>query len=163
MKFLCALLLAIPLVSFGQADNPQAYIKKYFLLIQSTKNYDSALVTARAAARQLAIKLDLRDLIPVKDKFVGLSMPKDSCRKYAEEEGGDDYPCYMARGRWDEGVYISIEYSTAYKEFREGYYIVVVASSVEKDQQLMATLQKVKTKYPDAYVRMSKVYMGCMH
>lgn len=115
--------------------------------------------------KRAAIKLDLRGLIPSKDKFIGLSLPADTCAKYSEEEFGvkDDSPCYLARGRWDDGIYISIEYSTAYKEFREGYFIVVVGSSGEKDPPLMAALEKVKTKYSDAYIKISKVYMCCMH
>jgi hypothetical protein len=157
-------LLASPMFSIGQ-DNPKCYVKKYFLIIQSTPDYKVALQTAQKAAKGLAIKLDLRGLIPSKDKFIGLSLPADTCAKYSEEEFGvkDDSPCYLARGRWDDGIYISIEYSTAYKEFREGYFIVVVGSSGEKDPPLMAALEKVKTKYSDAYIKISKVYMCCMH
>jgi hypothetical protein len=156
-------LLASPTLSIGQV-NPECYVRKYFLLIQSSSDYKSALQTAQNAAKGLNIKLDLRGLIPDKNPHIGLSLPADTCIKYSEQEGGDgDSSCYMARGRWDDGVYISIEYSNAYDGFSKGYYIVIVGSSSEKDPALMATLEKVKTKYSDAYIKASKVYMCCMH
>lgn len=157
-------LLACPMFSVGQVD-PGCFVRKYFLLIQSSAYYGAALQTAKNAAKELNIKLDLRGLIPDKNPDIGLSLPADTCIKYSKQEGDDDgdSSCYMARGRWDDGVYISIEYSNAYDGFSKGYYIVVAGSSTEKDQALMAALQKVKTKYSDAYIKASKVYMCCMH
>jgi hypothetical protein len=156
-------LLTSPMFSIGQV-NPECFVRKYYLLIQSSSDYKTALQTAQNAARELNFKLDLRGLIPDKNPHIGLSLPADTCIKYSEEEGGDgDSSCYMARGRWDDGVYISVEYSNAYAGFSKGYYIVVVGSSDEKDRALMAALEKVKTKYSDAYIKASKVYMCCMH
>ena len=39
----------------------------------------------------------------------------------------------------------------------------MVGSSFKKDQVMTETLKKVKMKYPDAYIKASKVYMCCMH
>jgi hypothetical protein len=156
-------LLASPMFSVGQADS-DCYLRKYFLLIQSSADYKAALQTARDAAKELHIKLDLRGLVPDKNPHIGLSLPTDTCIKYSKEEGGAvDSSCYIARGRFDDGEYISIEYSNAYDGFSKGYYIVVVGSSIEKGPELMAALEKVKTKYADAYIKASKVYMCCMH
>jgi hypothetical protein len=156
-------LITSPLFSIGQI-NPGCYVNKYFLLIQSTNDYKAALKTAQAAAKGLGIKLDLRGLIPDKNPNTGLTMPVDSCLKYSEEEGGgEDSTCYMARGRWDDGIYISIEYSNAYSGFSKGYYIVIAGSSDKKDQSLVSTLKKAQAKYSDAYIKTSKVYLCCMH
>ena len=149
--------------SFGQ-ENPGCYVRKYFLLIQSTTDYKAALLTAQTAAKGLSIKLDLRGLVRDQNTHIGLSLPADTCLKYTEEEEGvRDSSCYMARGRWDDGTYISIEYSDAYSGFSKGYYIVVVASGDKWDNALAKTLEKVKTKYGDAYIKSCKVYMCCMH
>ena len=143
--------------SFGQESN-DCYVKKDFLIITSTKDYQSALRSAQKAAKALDIKLDLRGLIKTNDSLVGLSLPSDTCMKYSE-----DSVCYIARGRWDDGTYISIEYSNAYEAFAKGYYIVVVGSADNKNAELKSTLKKVKIKYRSAYIKTSKVYMCCMH
>src|SRR6185437_10748497 len=154
-KLLVCIFAAIsPLFSFGQ--DPRCFVKKYFLLIQSTSDYNAALQTARTAAKGLGIKLDLRGLVRDEHTGIGLSLPADTCLKYTEEEEGvRDSSCYMARGRWDDGVYISIECSDAYQGFSKGFYIVVAGSGDSKDDALIAALKKVRTKYSDAYIKAS--------
>lgn len=152
-----------PLFSLGQ-DDRDCYVKKYFLLIQSTTDYKSALQTARTAANSLHIKLDLRGLVQDRHMHVGLSLPADTCLKYTEEEeGAADSTCYMARGRWDDGIYIGIECSNAYRGFSSGYFIVVAGSSNDRSGALNATLDKVRTMYSDAYIKSCTVWMCCMH
>src|SRR5882757_2957588 len=89
------------IVSAQEQEPP--YVKVNFVIIQSTKNYDSAKATALTAAKKLQIKLNLRGLKP--NKKSGLTFSKNDC----ENEGG--YPCYIARGRYDSGEYVSIEWS----------------------------------------------------
>ena len=134
-------LLTLPFLSNGQ-DNPDCYAEKNFLIIQSAKDYTAAFQTAKQATKILDIKLDLRELIPDKDPRIGLTPPADTCLKYSKEYGGQDSTCYLARGRWDDGIYISIEYSNAYDSFIKGYYIVMVGSGFKKDETLTATLKK---------------------
>ena len=152
-----ALLLAFPVLLTGQS-NPDCYSKKDFLIISSTKQYNNALMLAEKASKELNLKLKLRNLKPVSRKNFGLSLSEKICKK----EYNEKY-CYIARGRWDDGVYISIEYSSAYLDFSEDYYIVIVASGDRKTKGIRATLKTVKTKYKDAYIKTSKVYMCCMH
>ena len=90
-------------------------------------------------------------------------MPVDPCLKYSREYDDEDSTCYLARGRWDDGVYVSIEFSNAYDSFSKGYFIVMAGSSFKNDPVLTKTLNKAKEKYPDAYIKASKVYMCCMH
>lgn len=155
-KILFITLFLVSLNSFAQM--PECFVEKRFLIINSTKNYAFALQFAQKASKDLSIKLDLRDLGPTSDTAIGLSMPKDSCLKYWE-----DNTCYLARGRSDDGEYISIEYSNAFSGFARGYYIVVVASGLKKDPKMAASLKRVRAIYKDAYSKVSKVYMCCMH
>ncbi|MES1224662.1 MAG: hypothetical protein ABUT20_54725, partial [Bacteroidota bacterium] len=98
-------------------------------------------------------KLDLRDLKPNKES--GLTYAKKDC----ENEGG--YPCYISRGRYDSGDYISIEWSDAFDGFAKGYYIVIVASGSKNETE--PALKKAKQFYKDAYAKQCDVYVGCMH
>jgi hypothetical protein len=134
-------------------DTP--YMTKQFVIVQSTKNYPQALATAKTAAAKLKLKLDLRGLKPAQK--IGLTFSKKECDEYY------GYPCYIARGRYDDGVYVSIEYSNQYEGFKEGYYIVVVASGGEGSTLVAGTLKKAKTVFADAYMKKSQVYVGCIH
>jgi hypothetical protein len=156
MKYAISLLLLFYFQhTFAQsADIP--YIKKEFLIIHSGKDYAAALKKATEASKKLNLKLDLRKLQPNKD--IGLSNTEQVC----ENEFGF-FPCYVARGRGDDGAYISIEFSDAYIEFEKGYYIVIVSSYVSNNEKSKSLLAKTKLIYKDAYIKASKVYTGCIH
>lgn len=157
--FLIAILI-LPLLSSSQ-NNPDCYAEKDFLIIISTRDYASALLTAQKASKSLNIKLDLGGLIPDKDTLHGLTLPVDSCIKHTIKYGYVDSTCYYARGRYDDGIYISIEYTNSYYSFSRDYYIVMVGSGIKNDQELKSTLKLVRAKFPDAYIKTSKVYMCC--
>jgi hypothetical protein len=149
-----ALIALISLVSFNSfAQNEEPYVKKGMLVLLSTKNYAAAKKTALQAAQKLSYKLDLRGLVP--NKITGLSYSEKEC----ENEGG--YPCYIARGRYDDGAFISIEYSDAIDGFTKGYYVVIAAAGSEDITR--PALIKARKIYKDAYVKTSNVYVGCMH
>lgn len=42
-----------------------------------------------------------------------------------------------------------------------GYYVVMVSSGFKGDSGIRATLDRVRPTYPDAYIKMSRVYMCC--
>lgn len=157
MKPIWPLVLVLIFSKAKAQDSAQAemFVKKDFLILSSTKNYQMALTTAKAASFSTHIRLDLRGLSENKES--GLSFSKQDCEK--EEL---DFPSYYARGR-DDDVYISIEYSDAYREFAKGYYIVVAASGNKQEKEMQAAYKKIKANYKDAYFKSSKVYMGCMH
>ncbi len=127
-------------------------VKKKFLIVKSTKNYDEARRFAKNISRKTGIRLNLRGLNH--NRKIMLTASRNQC-----QDEGFEYPCYVARGRFDDGVYISIEYSGAYENFRDGYYIVVVDSGNSANR----TLRQIKNIVRDAYVKSSKVYMGCIH
>jgi hypothetical protein len=153
MKKVIAFVLVSLLVIKGYAQMESPYAKKGMVIILSTKSYAAAKKTAGQAAKKLALKLDLRGLSPAKG--TGLSFSKKDC----ENEGG--YPCYIARGRYEDNEFVSIEYSDAIEGFAKGYYVVITACG---DKSVTGpALAKAKKFYKDAYAKTTNVYMGCMH
>jgi hypothetical protein len=154
-KITLLMVVALLLISFAKAqEEPRPYIKKGFCIILSTKSYTEAKKVAEKAAKQLNIQTDYRDLLV--NKKIGLTMSEKDCT-----DNGFDFPAYIARGKDDDGEYISIEYSNAFGGFANGYYIVVVSSG--EKETTAATLKKVKKWYKTAYIKQSEVYIGCMH
>ncbi len=154
MKKYILLIFLVILCKFSFAQDEYPYTKMSFVIIQSTKNYVAAKATAIKAAKALKLKLDLRNLKP--HKTAGLTDAKKEC-----EDNGWEYPCYVSRGRYDNGEYVSIEWSNAFTKFVKGYYIVIVCSGDKKEAA--KALKKTKAIFKDAYSKEAEVYMGCMH
>lgn len=151
ISFLC---ICFPSALLAQEENN--WEKVDLVIILSSKNYNDAVTRAGEAAEKMKIELNLRGL--KENATIGLSMDSASCN-----ENGWEFPAYVARGRYDRGKYISVEYSDAYPGLTTGYYIVVVCCDHTGEKSLSESLTEAKKFYPDAYVRKTKVYMGCMH
>jgi hypothetical protein len=149
-------LAAVVAVTSAAPDQDPDVVRKSFEILKSTPSYAQARALAATAAEQLAIRLDLRALSP--DDTMGLTFSQDAC----DDEFGE-FPCYVPRGRFDDGVYVSIEHSSAYEGFDEGLYIVVLASGAPRDRAIGAALRRAKGQYPDAVVKTAPVYLGCIH
>ncbi len=130
----------------------EATVSTRFLIALSTKSYSEAKAFAKKLSGKTSIPLKFRGLHY--NSKLGLSLNKSACNDIDFE-----YPCYEARGRYDDGTYISVEYSNSYENFKNGYYIVVVSSGKESQN----TLSKIKRIVKDAYIKRSNIYMGCMH
>lgn len=147
--------------AFAQ-DKYNTEVPKDIIILRSTKNYQTALITAKQAASRLRKKLDLRGLTA--NTKIGLTMSKADC--YGSG-GSDDfgYPCYLARGEGNAANddYISIEYANAYKGFAKGYYIVVAAITDVKSADMKNRLATIQKAYPDAYAKRTYIWFGCMH
>jgi hypothetical protein len=157
MKYIYSLILVFVYInSNAQTDTiaERPYVKKTFLIILSSKNYTAAKKLAVEAANKLNIKLDLKGLKPNKES--GLTFNAKEC-----EGNGWDYPCYVSRGRYDDGEFVTIDYSDAFDGFAKGYYIVTTASG--EASSVKKALSKVKTFYKTAYVKQTEIYIGCMH
>jgi hypothetical protein len=157
MKYILSLVLLCSFVTLKaqpKTVDGQPYVNTTFVIILSTKSYSEAKKLATEAADKLKTKLDLRGLKP--NKKSGLTMSPKECK-----EGDWIYPAYIARGRMNNGDYVSIEYSGAFKGFKGGYYIVVAASGEPADVKPL--FAKVKKVYGEAYSKQTDVYMGCMH
>jgi hypothetical protein len=154
---MCLLLLVASSPSSADNDEPEsdAWIPVGFLIIRSTSDYVEAQSIADQASKNLGLRLDLRGL--VYDSQYGLTLPREDC------EPEYSFPCYFARGRFDAGVYLSVERSDAYASFRPGLFIVIAASGEPASKEFTSSLTSVRGEYPDAYVKEVKVYHGCVH
>ncbi len=151
-----AALAALVAVTSPASDRDPDVVRKSFVILKATPSYAEARALAAAAAERLAIRFDLRDLVP--DSTMGLTFSQDAC---ASEFG--EFPCYVPRGRWDDGVYVSVEHSSSYVGFEEGLYIVVLASGSPRDRAIGAAVRRAKDQYPDVLVKTAPVYLGCIH
>jgi len=149
-------LSALVAVTSSAPDRDPDVVRKAFVILKSTASYAEARALAATAAERLAIKLDLRALVP--DGSMGLTFSQDAC---TSEFG--EFPCYVPRGRWDDGVYVSIEHSSSYVGFEEGFYIVVLASGSPRDRTIGAAVRRAKDSYPEVLVKTAPVYLGCIH
>ncbi len=156
--FALALLLAGPVHADPVAEPtpeaaPDPKVEKAFLLVSASKDWDTARSTASQAAQALALEIKV-EVEPHATE--GLTFSETTCT-----ESGFEHPCYVARGRYDDGEYVSVEWTNAYEGFTPGLYIVVVASGPEAD--VKKHLEAAQEVYGDAYIKKAKVYMGCMH
>ena len=142
---------------------PNSVIDQYedvtFVIAASEKSYSQAALKAASLSEQSGIlfKSNGINFDPTyKDDNGGLTYSKQEC-----EGNGWDYPCYVSRGRWDEGNYITIEYSSAIQGFTPNLYVVIAASGDK--ETINPTLKTVQKFVPDAYLKTSSVYIGCMH
>lgn len=154
--FSVAAFAALVAVTSPHPDRDPDIVRKSFVIIKSTPSYAEARALAVAAAERLAIRIDLRDLAP--DASVGLTFSRAAC---TDEFG--QFPCYVPRGRWDDGVYLSVEHSSSYEGFEEGMYLVILASGSPRDRAIGAALRRAKGPYPDVLVKTAPVYIGCIH
>ena len=137
-------------------DEIEATATKGVLIVAAGKNYEAIKKMAKEVAEKTGYKLDLRDLEYHPNE--GLSFKKEIC-----EEEGIEYPFYIARGRWDDGEFISVEYTNAYEGFTPGYYIIVASTHDKGSPELQTALQHVKKFYKSAYIKYADVYMGDIH
>ena len=126
-----------------------------FVILRSSVSYRVAAETARAAARDLGVKLDLRGLVP--HRTLGLTFAREVC-----QESGD-FPCYWPRGSTEDGLYVSVEHTSAYEDFEGDLFIVVLASGPRGSADIKTALRKARDRYPDVQVKSSRMYLGCGH
>lgn len=147
-------LIIFGLQTFGQNDNQFADIS--FLIIASTKNIDEAFSIAKTASQKTGLKF--RDNKLHADKSIGATFPADTCKV-----NGFEFPCYVARGRFDDGIYLSVEYSDGFNNFQKGLFIVIAASGDKNNADFKSAFKKVKQTYPKSYIKQTNVFLGCIH
>jgi hypothetical protein len=157
MKYILSLILFFAFTTLNaqtETIEERPYVKKSFVIILSSKSFAEAKRIAFEAAEKLNLKLDLRKLKP--DKESGLTFSRKEC-----ESNGWDYPCYVSRGRYDDGEFITIDYSDAFTGFAKGYYIVTTAGG--DAVFIKSVLNKVKKVYKTASIKQTEIFIGCMH
>ena len=158
--FLLLIALALLAAPGSSADGPNdldAWVPVGFVILRSTSDYAEARRVAEEAAKVLEVPLNYRGL--QFDEKLGLSFSAEVC----QQEASAPHPCYLARGRYDSGEYLSIERSDAYESFQPGYFIVIFATGAPGSAELASSLAKARKRYADAYLKSEKVYHGCMH
>ena len=128
-----------------------------YLILFSSRDYQAARKFAEEIARKVELPLDLQGV--KYHKRLGLTYGNEECHA-----AGYQPPCYYARTHEarQERAYVSLEYSSSY-DFKKGYYIVLAAVGLPKSPFMQETLQRVKKHVPDAYIKRSKIYLGCHH
>lgn len=128
-------------------------VRKHFLVIGTFKS----VAGARRAVARLVVPTGLSTASDALEIHEGEpTYPRDVC-----ELNGWDYPCYVARGRFDDGAYLSVEPSDAYTGMNPGYFVVVAASG-SRDDVLAEQRELARRKVP-SYVQTSDVWLGCIH
>jgi len=134
-------------LSFGQ----RSFVR--FLVADEVKTYQEAVELANDVSSQMNIKLDLRGLVAYEGG--GLTVPDSICKLHDVS-----YPAYTPRGRWDDGVYVSIEWSDDYEDVAESKYIVVVSSNSEYNNNMVNLYESVSSRFIHAYLQSTTVYTG---
>ena len=148
------LLFCLPVSLFAQEDVP--LIRKSFVIITATRSYSDALRSAKRAVAKLGFPLNLRGLHP--HKRTGLTLTRADA-----DSNGWEYPINYPRGRYDDGKYISIEYSSGYDEWKPKQFLVMVWSGNALDPERKKILNDVKKIFTSVELRSANIYMGCMH
>lgn len=151
---LVLLLFCLPLALRAQEDVP--LIRKSFIVITATRSYSEALKNAKSAVAKLGYPLDLRGLHP--NKQIGLTLTRADA-----DSNGWEYPVNYPRGRYDDGKYISIEYSSGYDGWKPNRYLVMVWSGNALDPERKKILNDVKKIFTSVELRSANIYIGCMH
>jgi hypothetical protein len=135
-------------------ENDDPFMSRSFLILASVKNVKDAYKAAEKAAKSTGLPFKNKKIAA--DSSIGATFPKDTC-----DAAGYNHPCYWARGTYDNGDYISIEYSDSFYGFASGYFMVIASSGDLAD--VKKAKEKIRTLYPKAYIKTTKVYVGCMH
>jgi len=136
--------------SFAQ-DEYHPFLDKSFLIISSSTNFETAEKVALEAEKKLKLDYPTSPFYP--DDSLGFKTDK-RCECGVVHD-------YFPRGSHDEGDYVSIEFSSGYEGFSEGYYIVIVSSG--RKEVVEKKLQKTKKHFPQAYIKTAEIYVGCRH
>ena len=149
------LMLTRTLAAAAECDpDREPYRYKEFVIIKSSSSFKEATESAAQAAAELKVRLNLRGLSP--DLRTGLTLSKAECTRSALA-----YPCYVPRGRWDDGTYASVEWSSKYDLFPKGLYLVMIASDVPGSSSNRGMLDAARRVFPKAYAKQAKMYVGC--
>jgi len=149
------LILVRTLVLAADCDPTQPPFRdKEFVVVRSTPSFDEATKTAAEAAAGLGIKLNRRGLSP--NLRTGLTFSREECARRQFP-----YPCYVPRGRGDNGTYASVEWSSEYERFDRALYVVMIASHELGSRETRRALEAARRIYPAAYSKRVKVYVGC--
>ena len=135
---------------------PGEMAEKDFVVLPAIASYAEARRVAATAARRLSLKLDLRRARS--DGHGGLTFSPADCKANDWE-----HPCYVARGRTDDGAYVSIDEAGRFFDAEEQGYLVILGSGPKNDPSTRAVAEKARALFPSAELRTDDVWQGCIH
>ena len=135
---------------------PAEMAEKDFVVLPAIASYAEARRVASSAARRLGLKLDLRRARP--DGHGGLTFSPVDC-----EANDWEHPCYVSRGRDDDGAYVSVDEARRFFDAEEQGYLVILGSGPKNDPSTRAVGEKARALFPSAEVRTDDVWQGCIH
>ena len=131
-------------------------VEKDFVVLPAIASYAEARRVAGVAARRLGPKVDLRRARP--DGKGGLTFSRADC-----EANAWAHPCYVTRGRDDDGAYVSLDEARRFFEAEEEGYLVILASGPKDDPLARSVAEKARALFPLAELRTDNVWQGCIH
>ena len=150
------LIVTRTLTAAAECDDRKPYVDKEFVIVKSTPAFNEATRSAAQVAAELGVALNLRGLSS--NLRTGLTASKEECARSELP-----YPCYVPRGRSDDGTYVSVEWSSTYDLVARGLYIVMIASGVPGSSETRRMLEAARRVYPAAYAKRATLYVGCRH
>jgi hypothetical protein len=131
-------------------------VEKDFVVLPAIASYTEAHQIARTAARRLGLKLDLRRARP--DGSGRLTFSPADCKA-----NGWPYPCFVSRGRQDDGPYVSVDLADRFFDNEARGYLVILGSGPKDDPSTRALAEKARSLFPLAELRTDDVWQGCIH
>jgi hypothetical protein len=131
----------------------EGMVVKYVLVAGTFRSYPGAVSDTQALARRVGLEYR-RKTTQIEDGSPTYS--RTEC-----EANGWAYPCYVARGRYDDGTYFSVEPSSSYHEMQPGYFVALAASGTLND--VLQAQRRLSDQHVASLVRRVRVWMGFIH
>ena len=131
-------------------------VEKDFVVFPAIASYTEAHQVARTAARRLGLKLDLRRARP--DGYGRLTFSAADCKA-----NNSVYPCFVSRGRQDDGSYVSVDLADRFFDNEARGYLVILGSGPKDDPSTRALAEKARSLFPLAELRTDDVWQGRSH
>jgi hypothetical protein len=128
-------------------------VEKDFVVLPAIVSYTEAHQVARTAARRLGLKLDLRRARP--DGYGRLTFSAADCKA-----NNRVYPCFVSRGRQDDGSYVSLDVADRFFDNEAQGYLVILGSGPKDDPSTRALAEKARSLFPLAELRTDDVWQG---
>lgn len=161
LSLLLVCLFLIPAELRAQED--EQVVERHVMILSAYKDFDAAKADAEkiSKASKVLFSMDGR----IYDKKKGLiypNNPDDPEDPFAGEYLARRYDTTYLPDSDKEIPYLSVEKSEGYEGFKPGFYIVV-AGIKETRAEALQKIAKFKAWAPTAYVKKTKIYIGCLH
>lgn len=159
LPLLLACLFLVPSGVRSQESDQTA--ERHVAILSVYKSFAAARADAEKIAKASKVPFSMQGR--VYDKKRGLIYPDDfEDEVFRGAYVARRYDKTILSGGEKQSAYLSVERSDAYEGFKPGFYIVVAGIGKTRDEALKQTA-KFKTWAPTAYVKKTRIFMGCLH